>query len=72
MQEKISVEEVIAIIEESELDPTIKEILIRDVRNEGVTEFLLDQVIAYCDNAIAYLNKNMESQKLHASQNPSS
>ena len=57
MDQKITVEELVRVIEESDLDPTIKSILIRDVRNEGVTEFLLEQVIAYCDNAAKYFEE---------------
>ena len=57
----ISAKEIIKIIEESDLDRTIKDILIRDIKAGGVTDFLVDQVIAYCDNAIAHLNKKAKS-----------
>jgi len=55
MKTNITTEELITIIDKSELDSTIKEILIRDIKNEGVNEFLIEQVIAYCDNAIEAL-----------------
>ncbi len=62
MDKKISAEELIEIVQNSELDPTIKDILVRDIKAEGVNEFLLEQVIAYCDNAIAYLEKHQKQQ----------
>lgn len=61
MDQKITAEELISIVEGSDLDQTIKNILIRDIKNEGVNEFLLEQVIAYCDNA-ANILKNQTSQ----------
>jgi len=57
MEQTITTEEVVEIISNSDLDTTIKEILIRDVKKEGVNEFLLEQVIAYCDNAVSILKK---------------
>jgi pimeloyl-CoA synthetase len=38
----------IKLIEASELDETIKSILIRDLQNEGMTDFLKEQIKAYC------------------------
>lgn len=63
MRQTISIEELIAIVQQSDLDSTIKDILIRDIRNEGVNEFLLEQVIAYCDNAINVLKDRLPQQK---------
>lgn len=60
MDQKISSEELVGIIEKSGLDNTIKTILIRDIKSEGVTEFLLDQVLAYCDNAIDVLKGRLK------------
>ena len=53
----ISAKELIAIIEQSEADSTVKDILIRDIKSTGVTDFLVEHVAAYCDKAIAELNK---------------
>jgi hypothetical protein len=61
MEKTISSDDLIAIVSKSDLDPTIKQILIRDIQNEGVNEFLLEQVIAYCDNAIEVLKKQNPS-----------
>ncbi len=60
MDQTITVEELVNIIEQSALDNTIKAILIRDIKSEGVTEFLLEQVIAYCDNAIDILKGRLK------------
>ncbi len=57
MSGTISLEKIIEVIEASELDPTIKEILVRDLKSEGLTEFLEEQIKAYCDKAIAILEK---------------
>lgn len=63
MKEKITTEELIAIVEKSTLDQTLKDILIRDIRKEGVSDFYIDQVLAYCENAVAVLNdKSRASQ----------
>ncbi|MDR3642416.1 MAG: hypothetical protein P4L74_02195 [Candidatus Doudnabacteria bacterium] len=62
----ISAKEIIDIIEHSEVDPTVKEILIRDIKEGGVTDFLVEQVVAYCDKAIAQLNKRAQNQKTPA------
>ncbi|MBI3232105.1 MAG: hypothetical protein HYZ51_03440 [Candidatus Doudnabacteria bacterium] len=63
MEQTISIEEVISIIQKSDLDQTIKDILIRDVKKEGVTEFLLEQVIAYCDNTIEVIKDRMAKEQ---------
>ena len=61
MQDTIKIEDIVKIIEESDLDQTIKDILIRDLKSEGLTEFLREQIIAYCDKAIEILqSKNKE------------
>lgn len=45
-------ETLIHLIEVSELDKTIKDILIRDLRSEGLTDFLAEQIKVYCAEAI--------------------
>jgi hypothetical protein len=59
----ISAKELIAIIQQSNADPTVKEILIRDIKEGGVTDFLIDHVVAYCDKAIAELSKRPQTGK---------
>ena len=41
-------QDLIHLIENSDLDQTIKDILVRDLKNEGLTEFLREQIKAYC------------------------
>ncbi len=48
MTEEDKVQKIVALVEQSELDPTIKQILIRDLRSEGLTDFLREQIRAYC------------------------
>jgi hypothetical protein len=62
MSETINIQQVIDVIDKSDLDSTIKEILIRDLKNEGLTEFLREQIIAYCDKAISLLDKRIEEE----------
>ena len=62
MNNTITAAQLIDIVEKSKLDPTIKEILVRDIKNEGVNEFLVEQVIAYCDDALATIKKTMENK----------
>lgn len=61
------IENIIYLIEQSALDQTIKNILIRDLKSEGLTEFLKEQIKAYCldtiqkiDEKIAIAKKELE------------
>lgn len=67
MTETVNIEEIKKVIQESDLDETIKQILIRDLENEGLNEFLREQIIAYCDKAIGLLDKKIEENKNQAS-----
>ena len=64
MGKTIKVSDLILILKKSELDQTIKDILIRDIQAQGVSQFYVDQVVAYCDNAIAVLKDKLAQQKL--------
>ncbi len=70
MDQKI--ENIIYLIEQSPLDQTIKEILIRDLKNEGLTDFLREQIIAYCLEGVSRIDDRMAQAKqdLQSSQNP--
>lgn len=59
MNETVKIEKIIEIIQASDLDQTIKDILIRDIKSEGLTEFLKEQVIAYCDKTISLIDKRL-------------
>lgn len=53
------IEALIHLIQESILDQTIKDILIRDLTNEGLTEFLKEQIRAYCLEGIKILDEKI-------------
>ena len=61
MDEKI--DKVIHLIEQSALDRTIKDILIRDIQKDGLTDFLREQIRAYCLEGIKQLDQKMEEAK---------
>lgn len=69
MEEKI--EKIIHLIEQSALDRTIKDILIRDVQQEGLTEFLREQIKAYCLEGIKQLDAKMAEAKAALESNES-
>lgn len=65
------IEDLIGLIETSKLDQTIKDILIRDLKAEGLTDFLKEQIKAYCldgikkiDVQIAAAQKILEQKNL--------
>lgn len=59
MDEKIL--KLIHMIEQSELDETIKNILIRDLQNDGLTDFLKEQIKAYCLDGIKKIDEETEA-----------
>lgn len=61
MEEKI--QKIIHLIEKSPLDQTIKDILIRDLQTEGLTDFLKEQIKAYCLEGIKQLDAQMAEAK---------
>ena len=71
MDDKI--ENIKYLIQQSALDETIKQILIRDLESEGLTEFLKEQIKAYCLEGIKIVDSQIErAQKIlnEKSQNP--
>ncbi len=61
MDDKI--QKVVYLIQESDLDQTIKDILIRDLQSEGLTDFLREQIRAYCLENIKLLDEKMAEAK---------
>jgi hypothetical protein len=61
MDEKIK--KIIYLIQISELDDTIKEILIRDLQTEGLTEFMREQIKAYCLQGLRNMDVQTEEAK---------
>ncbi len=61
MEDKI--QKIVHLIQQSALDQTIKDILIRDLQTEGLTEFLREQIKAYCLEGLKQLDSQMEEAK---------
>lgn len=61
MIDQAKIEKIIYLIEHSGLDPTIREILIRDLKTEGLTDFLKEQIHAYCVQGLKILDEKMNS-----------
>ena len=63
MNQTVNLQKIVDIIEASDLDRTIKEILIRDLKSEGLTEFLREQIISYCDKAIDLIDLRLQNEQ---------
>lgn len=61
MDEKI--QKIIDLIRASPLDQTIKDILIRDLQSEGLTDFLREQIKAYCLEGMKELDAKIVEAK---------
>ncbi len=61
MDDKI--QKIVYLIQKSALDQTIKDILIRDLQSEGLTDFLREQIKAYCLEGIKQLDVTMEEAR---------
>lgn len=61
MDEKL--QNIIHLIKESDLDQTIKDLLIRDLETEGLTDFLREQIKAYCLEGIKRADAQIEAAK---------
>ena len=57
------VEKIIKLINLSDLDQTIKDILIRDLQTEGLTDFLKEQIKAYCIIELKRIDADIEEAK---------
>ncbi len=68
MDDKI--QNIIYLIQQSPLDDTIKEILIRDLQTEGLTDFLREQIKAYCLEGIQIIDEKIEEAKKSLDENP--
>ena len=64
------IKEIIKLIEKSPLDQTIKDILVRDLQSEGLTEFLREQILAYCiDTKIQVQEEYQKARQILLSKN---
>jgi hypothetical protein len=70
MDDKI--QKIVHLIQQSDLDQTIKDILIRDLQTEGLTDFLREQIRAYCLEGIKRLDVSLEEARaaLENTENP--
>lgn len=70
MDDKI--QNIVHLIQKSDLDQTIKDILIRDLQADGLNDFLREQIRAYCLENIKLIDESMEKAKraLEESENP--
>jgi HPt (histidine-containing phosphotransfer) domain-containing protein len=58
-------QKIIQLVQDSELDQTIKEIIIRDLQANGLTDYLKEQIAAYCARTreeIAKIKAQLEEQ----------
>jgi hypothetical protein len=68
MDEKI--QNIIHLIQQSELDETIKGILIRDLETEGLTDFLREQIKAYCVEGLKKIDDQVAQAKKALDETP--
>lgn len=64
------IQKVIYLISISDLDQTIKDILIRDLQTEGLTDFLREQIKAYCVEDLRKMDVQTEEAKKILEENP--
>ncbi len=64
------IQKIVYLIQQSDLDQTIKDILIRDLQSEGLTDFLREQIKAYCLEGLKKLDVTMEEAKQALEQSP--
>ena len=68
MDDKI--QNIIHLIEQSALDQTIKDILIRDLQAEGLTDFLREQIKVYCFEGLKKIDAKIDEAKKVLEQTP--
>ncbi len=68
MDEKV--QKIIYLIGLSDLDQTIKDILVRDLQSEGLTDFLREQIKAYCVEDLRKMDVQTEEAKKILEDNP--
>ena len=57
------IQKIIGLINKTDLDQTIKDILIRDLKSEGLTDFLKEQIKAYCLEDLKRIDAEIEEAK---------
>lgn len=65
------IQKITHLIQISELDQTIKDILIRDLAADGLTDFMREQIKAYCLEGLKKIDAEIEeAKKMLEEQNP--
>lgn len=59
----VKLQKIISLVQSSQLDGTIKGILVRDLTNEGLNDFLKEQIKAYCLAEIKKTDAEIEEIK---------
>jgi pimeloyl-CoA synthetase len=68
MDDKI--QNIIYLIKQSELDQTIKDILVRDLEKDGLTDFLQEQIKAYCTEGLKKIDAQIINAKKDLEKSP--
>ncbi len=65
-------QKIVNLIQQSALDQTIKDILIRDLQADGLNDFLREQIKAYCLEGLKKIDKEVEEAvaALNKDENP--
>lgn len=58
-----NLKKVIALVQKSDLDQTIKDILVRDLSQDGLNDFMKEQIKAYCLSEIEKIDAEIEEVK---------
>jgi len=64
------IKDIVYLIQKSLLDDTIKSILIRDLETEGLTDFLREQILVYCDAMEKAIDERLQAAQAHLAQDP--
>jgi hypothetical protein len=58
------------LISSSDLDQTIKDILVRDLQDQGLTDYMREQIKAYCLEGLRKMDVQTEEAKKILEENP--
>lgn len=64
------IQAIINLIERSDLDQTIKDILIRDLKTDGLSDFLREQIKAYCLEGLKAIDEKTAVAKQALEETP--
>jgi hypothetical protein len=64
------IQKIVYLIQISDLDQTIKDILIRDLQSQGLTDYIREQIKAYCVEGLRKMDPQTEEAKQILEENP--